>query len=591
MLRNKRILFILAVAVALFLIPSICNAATIDATETTTTSTGSTIKWSYELDDENNAIKLKCINKTTAEGNLVIPSTIDGYTVISIEKDCFKECVGLSSITISSTIKEIGDYAFDGCSGISSITFGENLVSIGNYAFRNCTGLTQIQLPSKLRTIGSNAFNGCTGITSLTIPDSVMKMDTRAFCNCSGITQLTISKNLTKLDKGVFAGCKGLTSVIVPDKVTTICGYQYNWYHDGAFDGCINLEKILIPDTVATIEQNVFYECPQKLTIFGNDGKASKKYATDNNINFDYISNWDKVGIGDDITPPIIKTLKIEYSSMFQYDEGTTYYLASEGTKIQIKATFEEPVYGNTAPTLTIKCGNGSDIALTNGVIQGSYIIYTYEIKDNDKGLISAVSMTGGDIADAVGNIVETYSCPELTTTNIYGKNFVFANGTGSTPNNQNPSTTVTLSSISITKAPIKTSYVEGASFDKTGMVVTATYSDNTTKQITNYTISSGALKVADKQVIISYTENGITKTVGQKITVTAKSTGSGAGTGNGNGSGTTTGTGSGADKDTTIKGDNKLPQTGATVLTIALISLTAVAVISKVKIGKYKDI
>lgn len=43
--------------------------------------------------------------------------------------------------------------------------------------------------------------------------------------------------------------------------------------------------------------------------------------------------------------------------------------------------------------------------------------------------------------------------------------------------------------------------------------------------------------------------------------------------------------------KDTTTKNDTKLPQTGIALLSLILISLIAVAVISKVKYGKYKDI
>lgn len=77
------------------------------------------------------------------------------------------------------------------------------------------------------------------------------------------------------------------------------------------------------------------------------------------------------------------------------------------------------------------------------------------------------------------------------------------------------------LSSIAVTTAPTKTTYSVGDTFDTTGMVVTATYSDSTTKAVTDYTYSpTGALAASDTAITISYTEDGVTKTTSQAITV-----------------------------------------------------------------------
>ena len=52
-------------------------------------------------------------------------------------------------------------------------------------------------------------------------------------------------------------------------------------------------------------------------------------------------------------------------------------------------------------------------------------------------------------------------------------------------------------------------------------MEVTATYNDGTTKKVTSYTITDGNNLTAGKtSVTISYTENGVTKTTTQAITV-----------------------------------------------------------------------
>ena len=89
-------------------------------------------------------------------------------------------------------------------------------------------------------------------------------------------------------------------------------------------------------------------------------------------------------------------------------------------------------------------------------------------------------------------------------------------NGNDSTSQTQQ----ATLDSIAITTAPTKVAYVEGESFNPAGMVVTGTYSDQSTKAITDYTYSpNGALALTDTKVVISYEG----KSAEQAITVSAK--------------------------------------------------------------------
>lgn len=81
-----------------------------------------------------------------------------------------------------------------------------------------------------------------------------------------------------------------------------------------------------------------------------------------------------------------------------------------------------------------------------------------------------------------------------------------------------------TLSSITVT-APTKTAYTVGDTFDATGMVVTATYSDETTADVTTLATTDFATQVAsagNKTVTVSYTEDGITETGTFNITVSA---------------------------------------------------------------------
>lgn len=75
-----------------------------------------------------------------------------------------------------------------------------------------------------------------------------------------------------------------------------------------------------------------------------------------------------------------------------------------------------------------------------------------------------------------------------------------------------------TITSLTIKTPPTKTEYKEGQNFDKTGMVIEATYKDGTKKEITDYIITNGNnLKSTQTEIIISYED----KTVALSITVT----------------------------------------------------------------------
>ena len=81
------------------------------------------------------------------------------------------------------------------------------------------------------------------------------------------------------------------------------------------------------------------------------------------------------------------------------------------------------------------------------------------------------------------------------------------------------------LAGIRITTSPKKTTYVEGESFDKTGMTVYAVYKDNSREIVTNYTCSpTGALKTTDTEITVSYTEDNVTVQAAQQIKVKSSS-------------------------------------------------------------------
>ena len=121
-------------------------------------------------------------------GNVIIPESVTynekTYEVIGIGNEAFKDCSGLTSVTIPNSVTSIGNYAFSGCSGLTSVTIPNSVTSIYNYAFSGCSGLTSVTIPNSVTSIGNYAFQDCSSLTSITIPNSVTTIRGYAFSGC-----------------------------------------------------------------------------------------------------------------------------------------------------------------------------------------------------------------------------------------------------------------------------------------------------------------------------------------------------------------------------------------------------------------------
>ncbi|MBO4572378.1 MAG: bacterial Ig-like domain-containing protein [Clostridia bacterium] len=99
------------------------------------------------------------------------------------------------------------------------------------------------------------------------------------------------------------------------------------------------------------------------------------------------------------------------------------------------------------------------------------------------------------------------------------------SSGSYNAPSNHTTSSSVkteaTLTRIAVTTVPVKTDYLVGETFNAEGMVVTAYYSDDTSKTVTSYTCSpSGALTASNTSITISYTEKGVRKTTSLTVVI-----------------------------------------------------------------------
>lgn len=153
---------------------------------------------------------------------------------------------------------------------IPSSLGGCSVVTIGNYAFRECSKITSVIIPDSVTAIMSAAFFGCSGLTRVTIPDSVTSFGFNAFACCDALEAFVVGKNnpaycsvnglmLSKDCKSLVEVPEGLASVTIPDSVTCI-GVK-------AFGFGEKITSVTIPDKVTRIENGAFSGCDNLKTV------------------------------------------------------------------------------------------------------------------------------------------------------------------------------------------------------------------------------------------------------------------------------------------------------------------------------------
>ncbi len=170
--------------------------------------------------------------------------------ITSITSYAFNDCENLTSVTIPSTVKTIGDEAFSG-TALTSVSIPNGVKSIGNSAFRHIATLKKANIPASVTSMEPWVFAE-TGLTDVTISNGVKTLAKGTFYDCNYLEKVTIPSSVTTIENQVFEYCDILKSVKIPYGVKTIGDY--------AFCDCAKLKVITIPSSVTYLGSNCF-EC------------------------------------------------------------------------------------------------------------------------------------------------------------------------------------------------------------------------------------------------------------------------------------------------------------------------------------------
>ena len=242
--------------------------------------------------EEEDTVKVTGGNPDT-DGNLTIEEEIeiDGkkYPVTTIEPDAFKDNTEIKSVTVPSTLKEIGEGAFEGCDNIDNIEFQGTTppAGIDNAFSKETKENAKVTVPDESKESYEEAIGDefqdiepAGGVTetidgivykmnkesdenevtvvgstdelsgNVTIPETVTidgveytvtKIEKGAFSGNTDITGVTIPDTVTEIGEGAFGNCGNLKTVIVGSGVTSL---------EGVFTGSENIEKVIAPETV-----------------------------------------------------------------------------------------------------------------------------------------------------------------------------------------------------------------------------------------------------------------------------------------------------------------------------------------------------
>lgn len=160
--------------------------------------------YSFSLND-----RLATIHSYEGSGELYIPPSVWGYTVVGIEDFAFFGRDDFDSLVLreSNGLTTIGSNAFYGCSGITRAELPPKTESLGDCAFQYCTSLKTADCSAaRITAIQRQTFYGGTSLEQAALPEGLQSIGDRAFGSCTALGYLEIPRSVTEIADTAFSG-------------------------------------------------------------------------------------------------------------------------------------------------------------------------------------------------------------------------------------------------------------------------------------------------------------------------------------------------------------------------------------------------
>ena len=165
---------------------------------------------------------------------------------------------------VPDTIRSLGDFAFSGRYYLKHVTLPEGLESLGNEVFSG-TGLQTVTLPSTLKEMGVGVFAYCDNLTEVTFTGNgtaLTCLPEKTFTFCEKLRQFTLPEGnrITSIGESAFSYCSQLQELTLPEGLTEI--------GDDAFWSCTRLKSLVLPASLPTFDVGNVYGCSQLKQLF-----------------------------------------------------------------------------------------------------------------------------------------------------------------------------------------------------------------------------------------------------------------------------------------------------------------------------------
>lgn len=273
--------------------------------------------------------------------DVVIPAEINGMPVTSIGKSCFGNSWSsenkenkdkIESVTVPSTVTNIGIYAFERMNSLKKIVLGEGVKTIKDSAFEYCPKLESINLPDSLTNVSGDIFRNCTSLKEITLPGKDVTYSSDVFYG-SSLEKINLSEGMTKIPDYFFEHSK-VTTVTVPSTVTQIGAYAFK---NGVIAVNQTVETVIFPHAL-TIKLGFADEEDYQFMLGKNSPALKNVYFRYMPVNMPYGDLYD---ISYDEASGYWNCARSEdYSSNEVYNDGAFDYILNEnGEAVLLKYT------------------------------------------------------------------------------------------------------------------------------------------------------------------------------------------------------------------------------------------------------------
>ncbi len=375
----------------------------------------------------------------------------------------------------------------------TSYTIPTGVKSIGYGAFAGCEYLTKLTIPNGVEDILMGAFESCVNLTDVTMPDSVKNVGYDAFMDTPFVNEMSYAVNCGKyyeiyvgnvliyiVDAGITSGSYEVT---VKDKTTAIAfgAFEYSlasniilpdtfkYVGAGAFAYCDTLLTANIPNSVEGIGESAFEYCMNLTEVTLGSGVKNVSHGV-----FYGCESLDAINVNS----ANINYINDTYGALLTRDETVL---------VQYPVGNERTEYTVPDGVKTIGIGAfSSAVNLTSLTLPESLTSVGFSAFDICYNLTDV--HYGGSEENWKEIEIDEYNDALLSANMTYGKE---------SPN---------VVSIAVTNLPNKLGYIFGESFSLEGLVITATYTDGSTAQITDYSIHGFAPYEFGRQTVtVSY--------------------------------------------------------------------------------------